>query len=521
MVTYARVHRRLRLPRVRIAGLLLAVALFVGAVGGLLACFVVPTAIHFGPNDADVVLTTTPTEVIDLGPLGTITKPGGVFGAGVRVTVKKIPEHPIGANDTMAVEDYVRLYSGVGGTAAEARAALLRHALWWGLGTDIVVFGAVMLGRAALGATRRRELLTIARRRVRRISVALATTIVAVSGLFGVHVASTGVARSTSSQVFENTPLQGATVDGAVLQLLVNKYGPRVVEFVDTTNRFYDTLGTRLTDAARHQILLRPTETTRTIVFTAGFHCNVGMARVTGRVVDLWKPTFVLSAGDDALGASGFEGACIGSLGQYLRGQTVLVAPGDHDSAAAIARMNASGFTVLDGHPRRVSGFRVLGDADPRIASLASGLTPRRSETVVQMGHRLADRACASRAGITIVLANEPGAVRESASRGCAQLVLAGSKTDGPIALPSEDGSTAVGYFAGSAGGAAPDMLTLGALHAAAHETIIQLDAANGTPLRYQSIEFAPDGTTHVAPPAFFPGTTPSIVAAGTAPWTR
>jgi hypothetical protein len=247
------------------------------------------------------------------------------------------------------------------------------------------------------------------------------------------------------------------------------------------------------------------------MLVSAGLHCKLGMTSVLGRAVDLWEPARVVTAGDDAIGAAAIDTTCINSFAYHVRGTPVIAAPGDHDSDAAIAAMHRHGFTVLEGEAVERDGLVFLGDADPRVAVPAGGLVARRDETVTEMGRRLATTACAATTRVDVVVANEPGAVAETARRGCARLVIAGSET-GSVLRTTTSGRTVATVLAGSAGGAAPNTITVGPLQAPAELLIVELADATHQPLRYQRIRFRPDATVVVEPPVAF-ATAP--VAAG------
>jgi hypothetical protein len=227
------------------------------------------------------------------------------------------------------------------------------------------------------------------------------------------------------------------------------------------------------------------------------------MTGVLGRVVDLWKLHRVVTAGDDAIGAAAIDPTCINSLAYHVRGTPVIDAPGDHDSDAAIDAMHRHDFTVLDGRPTEQGGLVVLGDADPRVAVLAGGLEARRDETVDEMGVRLATTACETSPRVDIAVANEPGAIAETARRGCARLAVAGADT-GTVLRTTTSGRSVAVVLAGSAGGAAPNTITVGPLQATAELLVVELAEDTHQPLRYQRIHCLPDASVVIDAPAAF-----------------
>ena len=384
-------------------------AAIVAAAGGLLGDMLVPAHFVIGPHRADLRVTLGRSEVIDLGPLGSLSKPSPYAPLGFRVTVRAVPAGAGEGQESLSLEQYARLYSDYDGIRSDAVDAIAEHTLWSTLAALLLVAVLTLGGRALLGRARRAELLIAMRRRRRRVLAG--TLAVALAGVAIAVVPVTSGAGTSAPPMLDGTPLEGATVHGALLQLLVNDYGPRVVAFVQRTHDFSEKLSTAVDGAYRGSETLVPSDRVETFLFMAGLHCNLAMAQPLGRVVSLWKPGFVLSGGDDTLGATGFESSCIDSLARRLGHTPVLVTPGDHDSAEAERQMREHGYTVLDGSPIEMDRLRILGDDDPRIARFGEGISPRRTETVVGMGERLARTACGDRVGVDIVVANEPGAI--------------------------------------------------------------------------------------------------------------
>jgi hypothetical protein len=303
--------------------------------------------------------------------------------------------------------------------------------------------------------------------------------------------------------VLRDTPLAGASVDGELLRVLVDEYGPRVTDFVRRNDAFYDELTANLAREYRDSATLTETSTTETMLVSAGLHCNLGMASAIGRAVDLWDPARVVTAGDDAIGAAALDPTCINSFAYHVRGTPVIAAPGDHDSDAAIDAMHRHGFRVLEGEPAEQGDIVFLGDADPRVAVLAGGLVPRRDETVTEMGRRLADTACDADPRVEVIVANEPGAIAETARRGCARLAIAGVDT-GRVLRTTTSGRSVAVALVGSAGGAAPNTITVGPLQAEAELLIVELARDTHQPLRYQRIHLFPDASVVIDAPAAF-----------------
>src|SRR5262245_11321471 len=240
------------------------VALFVIAVlGALAADLMSPARFRLGPHRAELRLTLERAEVIDLGPLGTLSKPSRLGPFGYEITVKEIPRGSTG-NSSLSLEDYVHLYTDQSQIRANARRSLLRHSLRGALAAVIVAIAGVIGLRALLGAPRRRELAALLRER--RVPFAIATSVVVV--VFATAIVAEvarGPTIGRASSVLRDTPLAGAAVHGELLRVLVDEYGPRVTDFVRENDEFYNELSANLARAYRNATPLTAAPGTKTM----------------------------------------------------------------------------------------------------------------------------------------------------------------------------------------------------------------------------------------------------------------
>jgi hypothetical protein len=488
----------------RVVGRVVAAALAflaVAVVGAVVADVLEPAQFRVGPHRAELRLTFTRAAVIDLGPLGQLSKSSGLGVFGYEITVKEIPRDRPGA-PALSLEDYVRLYTDEAQIRANAERAMLRHSLRGALAAEILVIAGIIGLRALLGPARRRELATLLRERRVPFVIATSVVIVAFVTVYLVDVAPRAT-DGRASPILSDTPLAGVSVQGELLRVLVDEYGPTVAGLIRENDAFYDEVAANLRRAHRNGVPLTGGPDTETLMVAAGLHCNLGMATVIGRAVDRWDPAQFVTAGDDAIGAAAIDATCINSLAYHLRGTRVIAAAGDHDSSTALAAMRRHGFTVLEGELRRSGGLVVLGDTDPRVAVPAAGLVPRRDETVTEMGQRLADVACDSATRVDLVVANEPGAIRDTARSGCARMVIAGTET-GAVLRTTSSGRPVAVALAGTSGGAAPNTITVGPLQAPAELLVVELSRETHQPLRYQRVRFFPDASVVVEASAAF-----------------
>jgi predicted MPP superfamily phosphohydrolase len=118
----------------------------------------------------------------------------------------------------------------------------------------------------------------------------------------------------------------------------------------------------------------------------------------------------------------------INSLAQHFKDFKVVSVAGNHDAGGFIEEaMRKNKFTVLDSKPVEVDGIRFLGDSDPTKTGLGSADTPG-DETTTQQSARLAEIACSQpkKDPISTFVVHDPASFQDTATRGCADLLLSG-----------------------------------------------------------------------------------------------
>ncbi|UNX53645.1 metallophosphoesterase [Georgenia sp. TF02-10] len=224
-----------------------------------------------------------------------------------------------------------------------------------------------------------------------------------------------------------------------------------------------------------------------TLVVVSDLHCNIGMASVIAAVVEQTGADAVLDGGDTVMSGTSAESYCVDAFAGALPADLpVVVSTGNHDSVTTADQERRAGWTVLAGEPVDVAGVRVLGDTDPTLTAVGAGTRQERTETVSEMGERLAGTACTAADDgdpVDLLLVHNPRAGTATLERGCAPLQISGHwhRTVGP-----EPSGAGVLYVSTSSGGAAGGGATLGPLSAPAEVTVVRLDPGSGAALDYR-----------------------------------
>ncbi len=491
-----------------------------------------------GPHTARYEVTLDDEVTVDLGPLGTIVMDSPVPVLGARVVVQEIPREVTSVNaastlDSLAADlkSYVQLFNGPEQSVDAAVRGLLDDAIQRTLGAFAVSVALVVLGRAALGAARRAEL--VERWRPHRgVAVAGAVSVVLVVG------AVTGSSaeplgdhhEGRSSAVFDGTPLEGARITGR-LAGVVDTYGGYVVDAYRDNQRFY----TAATDAVRTAWLERAdldqriaaatqpwpgggpgakhgdeADAPEPVVFlvVSDLHCNVGMAGPVEAVTELAGVDVVLNAGDTTINGSAVEGYCVTAFTDVLPdGVTMVAVTGNHDGPDTAEQARAAGVDLLEGDVVDVDGIRILGDADPRATRIGSGTSLTGTRTLADLGTSLANTACRDDDGVDLLLVHDPAAGDAALDRGCVPAQVSGHlhRRIGPLWV-----GHGARYVSSSTAGASLNQPTIGPLSHVAEMTVLRMDPATGDVLDYRLVRVMPDATASVGPVLAWPGEPPA-----------
>ena len=483
-------------------GALLRYAGFAALILLLAAIFGVTTAqtqSTLGPHRATFAVEASGAVLLDLGPLGTV-RLDSPAALGLRVVVHEIPATAdLAAGLGADAAAYAQLASQPHATLAPARDALLFDAL----------------GRSAIAAGVGLSVIALLRGSGSRLVVTRRNA--ALSGVIALGILSVGLfpalprdAPTTRATVLDGTPFEGVEVSGRMSDL-INTWGPTVLAAFEESEALYDGLADQISREFRAAAatpaprsgwdLPGPAaeNTLVTAVFVSDLHCNVSMGRVIGALVQASGADLILNGGDTVVSGTAAEAFCVDAFADAFT-VPVVVAGGNHDSVTTARHERAAGWNVLRGERVRVAGLEILGDSDPTLTAIGAGTTPKRAETVAELGDRLARSACAA-GGVDVLVVHDPRAAASTARDGCARVTLSGHlhRRVGPE--PTDAGGWT--YVSSSSGGGNDGGRTIGALQTSADLTVIRF--ADGEPFDFSVVGVGPDGAITVSPWRHFP----------------
>lgn len=488
----------------RVAGRAAALALFTvgsGAAGVTLT----PTETMIGPHKAELKLTADSAATVDVGPLGSIIKPvDWPFGIGANIEIKEIPsdtnEPPANSEGTNNIlHEYAQFLSNPEDDASTAKNALWQHAVQSAAIGNASGIGLYWL----LGKRRRKELSQMLNP---RFKATLAAGLLAAT-LGNTSTAQAGRAEVPISEIFDETPLEGATVRGKLLQNALNNFAPKVIDYWRQNEQFYASAAENVRDEFYKTFPLLPRKDRQTIMVYSDLHCNTEMGRVLGEVARRYKISFAISAGDEVIGGAPLDERCLNGIRRHLKGMKVAISPGNHDPKHIMEHARRKGYTVFDGKIVNVEGRRIISDADPRVSNFGEKIKAQHSDvvetddSVKAMGAHLADMACRDKEGVDIVVTHSPSASREALKRGCAKLAISGhTHTRHVNHIIGPDGKQLTSYTAATAGGAQDGLPTIGRLQRPAEITIFSWNTKTNQPYGYQVIKINPDASVVIEP---------------------
>ena len=262
---------------------------------------------------------------------------------------------------------------------------------------------------------------------------------------------------SLSAALGPDVPLPPELDGVEVRSGLTNDQSRRLVETAVSTYRqslrFYASARERAADLDLRQ----PRADEKVVLFVSDRHDNIGMDPVARAIADRGGATAVLDGGDDTSNGATWEAFSLDSLSAAFGDLDRWSVTGNHDNGSFVGDYLADhGWHVLDGHVvRGPGGTTLLGIGDPRASGFAD-YKAQSGSSIEQVGHELADVACAQRERVTTLLVHDATMGREALDRGCVELVLGGHLhvRVGPTVVVGPDGQVGHSYTTGTAGGA-------------------------------------------------------------------
>ncbi|MDX6238392.1 MAG: hypothetical protein QOG10_3207 [Kribbellaceae bacterium] len=380
-----------------------------------------------------------------------------------------------------------------------------------GAGSGLLVAVLVGTSWAMLGPRRRRELFVLVHRaegRVRRRAlVVLVAMLITIGSIFGPgQLRAPEAAPTTWRPLPELLPELSfdsrlshvelasgfSTTSGVdVIRTAVETY-QRSTEFYGQLRDRVSRVGGRIHQAAEGETVA---------LMVNDRHDNIGMDPFAAEVARVARAKVLIDAGDDSSSGQSWEVFSINSLAQHFRDLKVVSVAGNHDAGGFIENaMRKNNFIVLDSKPVDVEGIRFFGDSDPTRTGLGSASTPGK-ETPTQQGTRLADVACKETGDkqISTMVVHNPASGSETATRGCATLVLSGHLHHqvGPD-LKVVNGRSVTTFTNGTTGGAAYAFALGYTLRRQAEVALITY--ANGKPIGLQTAVVELTGDITVGP---------------------
>jgi hypothetical protein len=380
-----------------------------------------------------------------------------------------------------------------------------------GAGSGLLVAVLIATTWAMLGPRRRRELFVLlhsAEDRVRRRAlVVLVAMLITIASIFGPgRLRAPEAAPTTWRSLPELLPelsfdsrlshvevASGFSTTGGVDVIRT------AVETYERSTVFYGKLKDRVTRVGGQIHQAAEGETVALMVNDR--HDNIGMDPFAAEVAKVARAKVLIDAGDDSSSGQSWEVFSINSLAQHFHDLTVVSVAGNHDAGGFIENaMRKNKFIVLDSKPVDVEGIRFLGDSDPTKTGLGSASIPG-AETVDQQATRLADVACKETGDkqISTMVIHNPASGSETATRGCATLVLSGHLHHqvGPDTKVI-NGRSVTTFTNGTTGGAAYAFALGYTLRRQAEVTLITY--ANGKPIGLQTLVVELTGDITVGP---------------------
>jgi len=467
----------------------------------------------FGPNQATYNANLSGMLVADFGPLGKVEHQSegvlppiaNLLKLGINVKVEEIPEFTpveddgadIGNLLSSDIESYAQFFSRPDVIASTVAKDLIEDAVQKSLMAGAGITLGLAAGYRLVGSRRRQELIEAYKPYQKKTALSLMTAI----ALFGCA----GDSRQTNNQgvlpgneVFIGTPLEGARVTGRLGDLL-NIYGPKIIDYIENTDEYYDNISSNLSESLRdYSMPIEKSDRIVTALVVSDLHCNVNLAEPLKTIQEIIENDIVINSGDTVISGTAIEKYCINTFASANpEGVEEIIVLGNHDSELTGEQARDAGFIVLDGDPVTSNDLTFLGSRDPRRSDFGQAIRNINGETIEQQGEELAKTACEQDEPIDIIVAHDNGATAKTLEEGCALTSLTGHlhKSEGPYIL--DNGR--VEYVSGTAAGANEGSPTIESKLGSTSEMSVWLfDKETGRAIYMRIISIKPDGSVNI-----------------------
>ncbi len=254
----------------------------------------------------------------------------------------------------------------------------------------------------------------------------------------------------------------------------------RLKQFIRDDKESYDRIEENLKKQVEKHPSLFPADETTKVLIIEGLKCNAGMARIVGKAADLYKPAFILSAGDNEIGdESFFRDYCVRTLANQTEDHEIIESEGYHSAHLSDEEMKKYGRTELENKVIERNGIRIIGAKDQMPTGDGESNTLR-----AELGQRVSDTACLDEEGVMVAEMNEPVAADKIVDDGCVPVVIAGGFKEEFKLVTANNGEQVLYFLVESAGGAVyseqPNLGTLGPLQKQAKVYVAYLDKKAG-----------------------------------------
>jgi hypothetical protein len=522
-----------------------------GGVAGATYGAFTPTDIELGPHQATAQVTLNNRIDFDFGLLGSASRQSGwIGGAGVKIVVKgiRVPaDQSALASASTVVDQYEQLLTNPKHIEANAERtvehrikndAIEGSALLGAAG--ITLFSLADLRRrrkdAALSgaletiesagisdtekAKLRKAVLPSQEPRNYRRAIALSTGVLLIGAACSGDYAQAHNAPDPAAidHVLDGTPFQGFTINGELLRLVVDEAGPKIKQYIETDQAFYDKTAANFRAAFAEKFSQTPPGHAGLIYLlsVSDNHCNIGMDQVHANIAHAFEADAVIDTGDTTMGGTAAEAECVSAFADSIEHYKIpiIAIRGNHDSSTTEDQERKDGETVIGNNEtiKGPGGLTIMAVGDARETRFGGGTKLYDPNyTIEDEGNDLAKAA--AKVHPDILLVHDPDAAIPSVTSGFTLLSLSGDThhLSGPNLLNPTTGSYQ--FTEGTSGGAKPNALTVGPLQQAAIETVFVLDEQTHRPVGYYIVTSNPDTSVHISD--FTPMPTAAGITAG------